>query len=55
MSRASGIKMKFTVMVPEDDHNHTVWLGGSLLASTGQLDGACVLVCRVLGEEPDKT
>lgn len=37
--RASGIKMKFTVMVPEDDHNHTVWLGGSLLASTGQLDG----------------
>lgn len=37
--RASGIKIKFTVMVPEDDHNNTVWLGGSMLASSGQLDG----------------
>ena len=39
--RASGIKLKFTVMVPEDDHNNTVWVGGSMLASTGALDGAC--------------
>lgn len=38
--RASGIKLKFTVMVPEDDHNNTVWVGGSMLASTGALDGA---------------
>lgn len=37
--RASGIRLKFTVMVPEDDHNNTVWVGGSMLASTGALDG----------------
>ena len=42
--RASGIKLKFTVMVPEDDHNNTVWVGGSKLASTGALDGAFFFV-----------
>eukprot|EP00752_Nemacystus_decipiens_P006185 g5581.t1 len=38
-SRANGVRLKYTVMVPEDDHNNTVWVGGSMLASTGALDG----------------
>eukprot|EP00903_Cladosiphon_okamuranus_P016371 g15098.t1 len=37
-SRANGVRLKYTVMAPEDDHNNTVWVGGSLLASTGALD-----------------
>ncbi|CAM9296192.1 unnamed protein product [Ectocarpus sp. 12 AP-2014] len=38
-SRANGVRLKYTVMAPEDDHNNTVWIGGSMLASAGALDG----------------
>ncbi|CAM9761669.1 unnamed protein product [Pylaiella littoralis] len=38
-SRTNGVRLKYTVMVPEDDHNNTVWVGGSMLASTGSLNG----------------
>lgn len=47
--RASGIRLKFTVMVPEDDHNNTVWVGGSMLASTGALDGEMRWNCGMGG------
>lgn len=36
---ANGVRLKYTVMAPEDDHNNTVWIGGSMLASAGALDG----------------
>lgn len=52
--RGSGIKLKFTVMVPEDDHNNTVWVGGSMLASTGALDGAYFFGTSECGVTSDK-